>query len=53
MIESLKYADEQIEHFKQIEGMDKDTLRIIRLELIAAFRAGYELAVKKQSDLKK
>lgn len=52
MIESIKHADEQIEHFKKL-GLPAEVLSIIRLELITAFRDGYECACKYDFDMKK
>lgn len=48
MIESINHANKQMEHFKLIPGLTEETLRIIRLELITAYRAGYELACQNQ-----
>ncbi|MOA02957.1 hypothetical protein D3C78_1224360 [compost metagenome] len=52
MIESITYADTEMEHFKRLDGLSEETLRIIRLELIAAYRAGYALAVEKMDEMK-
>lgn len=38
----IQYADAEMEYFKRLDGLSEGTLRFIRLELITAFRVGYE-----------
>lgn len=53
MIESIKHAEDEMNYFKQIEPpLSEEVLKIMRLELITAFRAGYALACRNQFDIK-
>ena len=52
-MESVKHAEKQMEWFKRIDpALPEDVLGAIRLELITAYRKGYELAVRNEFDVK-